>query len=286
MEIQRYSLETARHLGAYYRDRREAESLSRRLLEAITGRDYPEMILSDYKLTEKEADTLLDYTDRLLRHEPLQYILGRADFGELTLLTDPHVLIPRPDTAELCDILEEKGWLSRVTRIADLGTGSGAIALLLAHRHPTLRVIAVDLSPHALDLTQRNALALGLDERVEVLEGDLLSPHFALPREVELVVSNPPYILEHERAEMAPHVLEREPEEALFVPDDDPLLYYRAILDRCPAPRYALEINPLAAEALSGLLEERGYRVSMEKGLQGEARFILAERHDDGGEGV
>lgn len=286
MEIQRYSLETARHLGAYYRDPREATSLSRRLLEAITGRDYPEMILSDYKLTQKETDTLRDYTDRLLRHEPLQYILGRADFGELTLLTDAHVLIPRSDTAELCDILEERGWLTDIRALADLGTGSGAIALLLAHRHPTLRVIAVDLSPYALDLARRNALRLGLSERVQILEGDLLSPHFALPREVELVVSNPPYILDHERAEMAPHVLEREPEEALFVPDDDPLLYYRAIIDRCPAPRYAFEINPLAAEALSQLLEERGYHIYKEKGLQGETRFILAERHDDGGEGV
>ena len=278
MDIQGYCRHTAERLAGYYTDRREAAGLSRRLLEEVTGRGYPEMILSDYKLTKKETETLTDFTDRLLEHEPLQYILGRADFGELTLATAPGVLIPRPETATLCDLIEKREWLRAGDEVADLGTGSGAIALLLAHRHPGIRVTAVDISPDAVRLARQNAETLGLSDRVSVLRADLLLDTFTLPHPVDLVVSNPPYILDRERREMSPHVTEREPEQALFVPDDEPTLFYEAILRRCPAPRYALEINPLAADHLWLLYVTEGYAVSFAPGFRGERRFLFAEK--------
>lgn len=276
MEIQRLRRRLAAELGSYYTDPHEAASLARRLLEEVTGRDYPTLILSDYKPTQKECAAVEGMTRRLLAHEPLQYILGRADFGEVTLKTDPGVLIPRPDTALLCDRLEELGLLDGVTRAADLGTGSGAIALLLAHRHPELSVTAVDVSPAALRLARANARELELEERVRVVAGDLLDPAFRLPEPSELVVSNPPYILERERPTLMPHVAEREPERALFVPDDDPLLFYRALLDHCPAPRYAVEINPLVADPLRELFEQQGYLSRFGEGLRGERRYLFA----------
>ena len=278
MDIQSHSRHIADRLASYYTDRREAIGLSRRLLEEVTGRGYPEMILSDYKLTKKETETLTDYTDRLLEHEPLQYILGRADFGELTLATATGVLIPRPETALLCDLIDERKWLRDGEEVADLGTGTGAIALLLALRHPEIRVTAVDVSPDAVRLARQNAKTLGLSDRVSVLRADLLLDTFALPHPVDLVVSNPPYILDRERQKMAPHVTEREPAEALFVPDGEPALFYEAILDHCPAPRYALEINPLAADRLWHLFVEREYDVTFAPGFRGERRFLLAEK--------
>ena len=278
MDIQSHSRHIADRLASYYTDRREAIGLSHRLLEEVTGRGYPEMILSDYKLTKKEIETLTDYTDRLIEHEPLQYILGRADFGELTLATAPGVLIPRPETALLCDLIDQRGWLVGDERVADLGTGTGAIALLLAHRHPEIRVTAIDVSPDAVRLARQNAETLGLSDRVAVLRADLLLDTFTLPHPVDLVVSNPPYILERERQEMAPHVTEREPAEALFVPDDEPALFYEAILSRCPAPRYALEINPLAAERLEELFHRREYEVTFGYGYRRERRFLFAEK--------
>lgn len=278
MDIQSHSRHIADRLASYYTDRREAIGLSRRLLEEVTGRGYPEMILSDYKLTKKEIETLTDYTDRLIEHEPLQYILGRADFGELTLATAPGVLIPRPETATLCDLIYRRGWLVGDERVADLGTGTGAIALLLAHRHPGIHVTAIDVSPDAVRLAQQNAETTGLSDRVTILRADLLINTFALPHPVDLVVSNPPYILERERQEMAPHVTEREPAEALFVPDDEPALFYEAILTRCPAPRYALEINPLAAVRLEELFHRREYEVTFGYGYRRERRFLFAEK--------
>lgn len=278
MDIQGYCRHTAERLAGYYTDRREAAGLSRRLLEEVTGRGYPEMILSDYKLTKKETETLTDYTDRLLEHEPLQYILGRADFGELTLATAPGVLIPRPETATLCDLIEKREWLRAGDEVADLGTGTGAIALLLAHRHPEIRVTAIDVSPDAVRLARQNAEVIGLSDRVTILRADLLLDTFTLPHPVDLVVSNPPYILERERQEMAPHVRDREPAEALFVPDDVPALFYEAILSRCPAPRYALEVNPLAAERLEELFRRREYEVTFGYGFRGERRFLFAEK--------
>ena len=278
MDIQSHSRHIADRLASYYTDRREAIGLSRRLLEEVTGRGYPEMILSDYKLTKKEIETLTGYTDRLLAHEPLQYILGRADFGELTLATAPGVLIPRPETATLCDLIDQRGWLADDEQVADLGTGTGAIALLLAHRHPGIRVTAIDVSPDAVRLARQNAETLGLSDRVSVLRADLLLDTFTLPHPVDLVVSNPPYILERERREMAPHVTEREPAEALFVPDDEPALFYEAILSRCPAPRYALEINPLAAVRLEELFHRKEYEVTFGYGYRRERRFLFAEK--------
>ena len=111
-----------------------------------------------------------------------------------------------------------------------------------------------------------------------ILRADLLLDTFTLPHPVDLVVSNPPYILERERQEMAPHVRDREPAEALFVPDEEPALFYEAILSRCPAPRYALEINPLAAERLEELFRRREYEVTFGYGFRGERRFLFAEK--------
>lgn len=188
--------------------------------------------------------------DRLLAGEPIQYILGRARFCGLELQVSPDVLIPRLETEELVDLIVRRYGSRPDLHIIDLGTGSGAIALALARALRFPQITAVDLSGAALDVARRNAADLRV--KIDFVRADILSLHPAAS--YDLVVSNPPYVLDSERKDMESKVLDHEPASALFVPDSDPMRFYDAILHnfRGRASAFYFEINPLCAGAFRG----------------------------------
>lgn len=265
-------------LSRYY-DTVEAEALARRLLEEVSGLSYPEMILSGYKITEKEATRLADYSRRLLQHEPIQQVLGYEEFGSLRLRVTPHTLIPRPETEELCEKIVARGWAESAHTAIDIGTGTGAIVLYLKSKSPQTTWYAIDVDPETLSVARENARRS--KKEVSFHLRDLSGYNLSIP--LDLIVSNPPYILPQESEEMAPHVLEHEPHRALFAPGDDPIYFYRLIVEKVvpdltPAGHIALELNPLTAHEVSRLFEDYGFVVELEDDFRGKKRFLFAHQ--------
>jgi len=232
--------------------------------------------------SEIESKEIQDIVSRLKTAEPLQYIIGIADFYSLEFEVTPSVLIPRPETEELVDmILHEHADLEG--GILDVGTGSGCIAITLSKHLPNANVTGIDISPEALSVARRNA------ERNEVntafRQADILSSEPTmpfLPTNFDLIVSNPPYVMEQEKATMEKNVLDYEPSLALFVPDADPLLFYKAIArfgrtHLNPGGQLYFEINPLRGNECAGMLHEAGYKdIQLLRDLSGKERFIKA----------
>ena len=207
---------------------REAEQLLRILLEDLFGIDQKSQILNpDMTIDEIQHHALEQAVGRLLKGEPVQYVTGIAEFCDLKFKVNGSVLIPRPETEEMVQKIVAQDIHPK--RIWDIGTGSGCIAVSLAKRFPDAEVFAFDVSEKALQVAESNALLNKV--KVNFIHDDVLNPHseiFSQP--VDLVVSNPPYVCEKERKSMENNVLDWEPETALFVPDADPLLFYRQIL--------------------------------------------------------
>jgi len=176
-------------------------------------------------LSESELLKVYMPLKRIRTGEPLQYVLGHVAFHGIVLNVAPGVLIPRPETEELVDLIIRSGVSPTV--VADLGTGSGCIALALKKHFPDASLHGMDVSQEALRIARTNSVRLELD--VQWSLADLAAPDFALPQGVDLVVSNPPYIPRSERASLQDQVVVHEPHLALFVEDDDPLFFYRVI---------------------------------------------------------
>lgn len=255
-------------------DAREAKAIARLILEERFG-----LTMADVLCGKTGDDTVLRHIQqRLLQGEPVQYVLGVAEFGGRQFRVAPGVLIPRPETLELCQWVEEE----RGITILDIGTGSGCIACTLAAELPEAQVTAWDISEAALAIAQENALRLGVQVKFE--KQDVLHPSPSTLHQWNIIVSNPPYVCEKERATMERHVLDYEPSLALFVPDDDPLLFYRAIADYA---RWSLtaggslffEINPLYAVQLKSLLSAMSYHhIEVRDDQYGKPRMIKAQR--------
>lgn len=262
----------------------EASTVARRILEAVTQRSYPSLFISGYKLTKKEEETVEAIALRLERHEPLQYVLGEVTFGSLTLFIAPGALIPRPETEEMCTMIQERGLLSPAKTAIDIGTGSGAIALFLAHHNTALHVDAIDVSPDALQIAEHNVLHHQLQHRIHLHQLDILEESFRPPHDsYDLIISNPPYVLNRERSGMSRHVLDYEPETALFVPDSDPLLFYRTILHRllpflAPGGWIVYELNALTAIDCVDLCRGMGLETQLVQDMQGRDRFIFGQK--------
>ena len=205
---------------------REAAAMTRLVLEDVFGYrsgQRPRLLSPDEEVLSWAT------LNRLLAGEPVQYVTGIADFYGLQLQVTPDVLIPRPETEELVEwILEEQSG-GRALRVIDLGTGSGCIALALKARRPEWEVTGVDISEAALGVARRNAEKTGLQLKFQ--EVDLLRTTILPGAPYDLIVSNPPYIPPSERNRMGSSTLTHEPDLALFVPEQDPLLFYRRILD-------------------------------------------------------
>jgi len=216
-------------LQALY-DPREAEAIAGQVLEhllhltPLQRRMQAQEVVDDARLPELPA-----MQARLLRHEPLQYVLGVAHFAGLGLEVTPATLIPRPETEELVELIAREQAGRAGLRVLDVGTGSGCIPLALAGRLPGCYLTAVDVSAAALAVARRNAVKYAVD--VDFQQVDILTEVPVLAGSLDLLVSNPPYVLENERPLMRPNVLRYEPDTALFVPDHDPLRFYRRIAE-------------------------------------------------------
>lgn len=254
-------------------DAREAKAIARLVMEDRFG-----LTMADVLCGKTGDDAVLRHIQqRLLQGEPVQYVLGVAEFGGRQFRVAPGVLIPRPETLELCQWVEEE----RGTTILDIGTGSGCIACTLAAELPEAQVTAWDISEAALSVARENAKRTNVHvsfEQVDALNIPLT------PDKWDIIISNPPYVCEQERAAMERHVLDYEPSLALFVPDDDPLLFYRAIADYARQSLTAggslfFEINPLYAEQLKSLLSAMSYHhIEVRDDLYGKPRMIKAQR--------
>jgi release factor glutamine methyltransferase len=235
----------------------------------------------DQKLVPKEVESISKVVSRLKNQEPIQYILGETEFYGLPFKLTHDVLIPRPETEELVDwVLKSK--MDQPTRILDVGTGSGCIALSLKKNWPNAHIMACDLSEKALKVAQINA---GLNQaEVAFFHLNILNPLLpaSFPK-IDLLVSNPPYVTESEKEMMGRNVLNFEPKQALFVPDDNPLLFYTALVDF--AKKYLKhngqvfwEINEAFGADCASLLKENGFvNVKLRKDINGKNRMIFAE---------
>jgi release factor glutamine methyltransferase len=237
------------------------------------------------EITVGQEEKLYQILERLKTGEPIQYILGYTEFYGLPFKVDSSVLIPRPETEELVEwVFNSVGSLPlAVCNILDIGTGSGCIAISLKKNLPTAKVSAIDISTTALKIAKQNADLNNV--KVNIIEGNILNYKFEIEiPKFEIIVSNPPYVTEHDKTQMHTNVTDFEPHTALFVPVDDPLLFYNAIAD------YALtnlttngllffEINESLGKETVELLNDKGFNnIELRKDMSGRDRMIKANR--------
>ncbi len=250
------------------------------LLEDLSGIDWNQQLMNpDLRIDEHQHYQLSEAVKRLLAGEPVQYVTGMARFNDLLLKVSPAVLIPRPETEELAQKIGTSLAKEKTISIWDIGTGSGCIAIALAKQFPHAEVIAFDVSGKALQIAKENAESNGA--KVTFVQDDVLNPtsdYFNQP--VDLVVSNPPYVCDSERASMEANVLDWEPEKALFVPDDDPLRFYRQILALAkkqlnPDGQVWFEINERMGEEMLLLCHKIGFsNAEVLEDFAGKPRFV------------
>lgn len=279
-------MEMRRRLEPIY-GKDESRAMIREIFRVLKGWDATEFIIrltDDYPLSDYIRSKIEDILGRMERHEPLQYILGEAHFYGLDLHVEPGVLIPRPETEELVRVIAADNPSSDL-RVVDLGTGSGAIAIALSRYMSFPEITAIDLSPKAIEVATDNVKALKCNG-IRVVQGDMTkwNPESA---SLDVVVSNPPYVDESEKAGMEANVRDYEPAEALFVPDSDPLKFYRAIAPEAleglkPGGRLYFEINPRHADELKAMLAHDGFtNVELWRDAQGAYRYIKAQKPVD-----
>lgn len=267
-------------LQGYYPDS-ETVPMAKLLLTQVFGLSAIELYAGkDTIFSANEQKRLDDILIRLQKQEPIQYIIGTEEFYGLTFEVNEHVLIPRPETGELIEwIIQEHKNVG--TKILDIGTGSGCIAVSLAKYLEGAEVVSWDISEEALQVAARNSLRNGVlvtFEQRDVLHASPSGEQF------DVIVSNPPYITEKEKAGMEANVLDWEPGLALFVPDDKPLLFYRKIAELgmdmlVPGGKLYFEINRAYGRQTMDMLTALGYKnIELRKDLFQNDRMIKAER--------
>ena len=285
--------------SAYPED--EARSLAWWIMEELTGKSRTELQFGckDTAFSPIMQEKSQEIISRLLHFEPIQYIFGHTLWCGLDLLVTPATLIPRPETAELVERINKptqtlpKG---KALKVLDIGTGSGCIAIALKKAHPSWSVTGIDISPEAIAIARENARRNKVEVNFQV--ADIFDFNEENPKseilnsKYDVVVSNPPYICESEKTSMRPNVLNFEPSSALFVPDSDPLLFYRRIAElqtrRSPNSKQGeaqtsnplflfFEINEAYGPQLSAMLDNLGYTdIQIHKDIYGKDRIIEA----------
>lgn len=264
-------------------DNREAQSIADWVMEYLTGWQKIDRVLNKKaKLSQSQQDELKQITQQLMAHKPVHYVLHQAWFHGMKLYVDENVLIPRPETEELVQwAVEECKHLQpgeKDLSILDVGTGSGCIPISLKKELPRAKLFACDISPGALQVASRNATDQNTE--IEFLQLDFLQQ---LERDklpvFDVIVSNPPYIATKESSEIDKHVIEYEPHTALFVPDDDSLVFYEhlaqfGLTHLQPHGFMMMEIHYLKGEAIRTLFESRGYAVELRKDMQNNDRMV------------
>ena len=260
----------------------EALSIAKMLLVEVFGFSTLELYGGkDKEISGKRRDVLNEMIARLQKNEPIQYIIGIETFGGLTFEVNANVLIPRPETLELVQWIVEDWQTKPAGRILDVGTGSGCIAISLANRIPQAKVEAWDVSEDALEVARKNGRRNGVE--VCFCQQDVLKAEAGNVR-YDVIVSNPPYIAEKEKEQMDANVLDWEPSLALFVPDNDPLLFYRKIallaMDILTEEgAIYFEINQAYGQETLQMLKDLGYtQVELKKDAWGNDRMIKAKR--------
>lgn len=254
----------------------EARAITDYVLDVCFGLSKADILCRAVEeMTAEKTAELNKIFGRLMEGEPVQYVLGRAEFSGRWFNVRPGVLIPRPETEELCAWITADSKASGNPKVLDIGTGSGCIAITLQLDMPESKVTAWDISADALDAARENAQQLGAN--VNFVKQDALN---AKPEgEWDVIVSNPPYICEKEKKDMAVNVLEHEPHKALFVPDADPLLFYRAITRLAvqtlsKGGRLYFEINPIYADDTCHMMRAEGMTaVELRSDMYGKQRM-------------
>ena len=259
----------------------EVTALTRIIATELLGVSQMAFYLKDNITLTAEQKTLLDNTiERLQKHEPIQYILGYSDFCGLRFKVTPATLIPRPETSELVEWIASEA--SGNERILDIGTGSGCIAVSLANKLPDSKVTAWDISPEALAVATENSHSNGTEVLFEQVDILAYRPE---EKQFDIIVSNPPYIKENEKSAMHSNVLDWEPHTALFVPDSDPLLFYRTIAKKGltllkPGGTLYFEINRAHRAETVKMLAGLGYTgIELRKDFADNDRMIKAKKN-------
>lgn len=266
----------------------EAACIADLVMEKITGLNKMEMMANPkQELNDEQQKDVMQLTSALLQHKPVQYVLGEAWFMNMRLRVNEHVLIPRSETEELVD------WIVNNTKdmdhpdvnILDIGTGSGCIAIALKKNLPLSAVTGTDLSEEALQVAKINAAEQ--NTLIDFLHADILHPSdWNQLSHYDIIVSNPPYISVSEKNTIHKNVLDFEPHLALFVPDNDPLLFYKAIIQFCKNHLIQqgllyFEINEGSGDEVIKLLNKEGFiNVELKKDMQGKDRMVKAKMGD------
>ena len=277
-----------RDIKKYYReqlcsiyDYEEANSLILILLEHHFKIDRIKMAMEpDLRLSESEMLTFHFAVKDLLKNKPIQYIIGETEFCDLKFKVNENVLIPRPETAEMVYKIfnSQQSTVNRHRSIIDIGTGSGCIAISLAKAFPESQVFALDVSEEALKVAKENSISNNVN--VNFINDDILNLKNKIETKFDIIVSNPPYVRELEKAEMHNNVLEWEPHKALFVSDNDPLIFYRGILEFAKSHlkengEIWFEINEFLSKEMTDLCHELGFSdIEIHKDFRGKERIL------------
>ncbi len=261
-------------------DEREIENIFHWVCEEKYGLNKFELRQSDKRLSESELLDVRSIVKRLVAQEPIQYILGTTEFYNCIIKVDENVLIPRPETEELVDLVLKE--VDENSVLLDIGTGSGCIPIALKKAKDSLTVFGLDVSTGVIALAKKSADLNQVD--VSFIEADILKSDLNAIPELDCIVSNPPYVLESDKIKMATNVLQFEPHLALFVEDSDPLLFYRRIAELGrnklkSTGKLFFEIHENFGDETKKMMEDLGYQqVRVIKDLQGKDRMISSCR--------
>ncbi len=260
----------------------ELKSISNLLISKMTGYSFTEIIVNKNTIfSVNQRDSLLIYLEKLQKNMPIQYVLGETEFCGLNFMLNENVLIPRPETEELIEWIKNE--IEGDSDILDIGTGSGCIAISLKSFLPDAKVFACDISEEALIVAKRNAKNNKVD--IDFFKADIISD-IGFNQKWDVIVSNPPYIPQNEKSKMDKNVLDYEPEIALFVPDHDPLIFYRKIASFAhqhlsKKGKIYFESHRDYAEECEKMLEHEGFiNIKLKKDIAGNLRMIRAEKGD------
>lgn len=268
---------------AHLYDAREIDSIYTMALTKVAGTTHARIkAFPDLELSWEQIESLRKILDQLATGEPIQYILGHTEFYGLTFKVDPSVLIPRPETEELVYwiISSIKETKPAGGGILDIGTGSGCIAISLKKNLPDMLVSAIDISNEALKTAKENAQLN--DVQVDFIQDDILTRHSPLTAHYSLIVSNPPYVTLDDKKRMHRNVTDFEPHTALFVPENDPLLFYKAIAEFAaenlkPGGLLFFEINESYGKQIVELLKDKQFKnIELRKDMSNRDRMIKA----------
>lgn len=260
-------------------DRDEVDAIFRAIMEEKLGAPWSHQLL-DARFSESDINRVSPLLEQLGTGRPLQYILGHTDFLGCRIRVDERVLIPRPETEELCETVLREQPQDRALRVLDIGTGSGCIAIALKKHAPAWQVSALDVDSGALTLAAQNAIENAVD--VQFHQNDILATH-TLHEQFDLIVSNPPYVAEEEKMDILDNVLVHEPHLALFVPDTDTMLFYRKIAQLAAKAlmsrgRLYFEINCRFGAETIAVMEAAGlHNCRLIVDLSGKQRFAAGE---------